>query len=210
MHPWLDVLSRLSRAPAVSIAEIRGRARGAGSEFALACDMRFASRERALMSQFEVGIGSIPGGNPMIRLAELCGRGRTLEIILGADDISGADAEQYGYVNRALTDHELSPFVDRIAKRIASFEKYAISGAKKLVDAATLPDDSAFMPALRAFFEASQQKNTRDRVMSLIERGLQKRSDVELRLGEVVGEPLAPRPAATTNSTQLSQQDRRT
>lgn len=84
LHPWADVLVRLSRAPVASIAEIRGRARGAGSEFVLSCDMRFASRERAILGQFEVGMGAVPGGNPMARLAGLMGRGRGLEVILGA------------------------------------------------------------------------------------------------------------------------------
>ena len=84
MHPWLDALVRLSRAPVASIACIRGRARGAGSEFVLACDIRFASREKAVLGQFEVGIGAVPGGGPMARLPRLVGRGRALEILLGA------------------------------------------------------------------------------------------------------------------------------
>ena len=101
MPAWLDVLVRLSRAPVVSIASIRGRARGAGSEFVLACDLRFASRENTLLGQFEVGIGVLPGGGPMARLSRLVGRGRALEILLVADDLDGPRAEQYGYVNRA-------------------------------------------------------------------------------------------------------------
>ena len=101
MHAWLDLLVRLSRAPVVSIASIRGRARGAGSEFVLACDLRFASRENTLLGQFEVGTGVVPGGGPMARLARLVGRGRALEILLVADDLDGPRAEQYGYVNRA-------------------------------------------------------------------------------------------------------------
>src|SRR5436309_6652491 len=100
MDGWLELLERLSRAPVVSIASIRGRARGAGSEFVLACDMRFVSRENALVGQFEVGAGVVPGGGPMARLARLVGRGRALEILLVADDCDGPRAEQYGYVNR--------------------------------------------------------------------------------------------------------------
>ncbi|MGH2881136.1 MAG: enoyl-CoA hydratase/isomerase family protein, partial [Solirubrobacteraceae bacterium] len=61
MPAWTDVLARLSRARLVTIASIRGRARGAGSEFVLACDLRFASRENTLLGQFEVGIGVVPG-----------------------------------------------------------------------------------------------------------------------------------------------------
>ena len=107
MHAWLDLLVRLSRAPVVSIASIRGRARGAGSEFVLACDLRFASRENTVLGQFEVGTGVVPGGGPMARLSRLVGRGRALEILLVADDLDGPRAEQYGYVNRVIADDQL-------------------------------------------------------------------------------------------------------
>ena len=112
MHAWLDLLVRLSRAPVVSIASIRGRARGAGSEFVLACDLRFASRENTLLGQFEVGAGVVPGGGPMARLSRLVGRGRALEILLVADDVDGPRAEQYGYVNRVIADDRLDDEVD--------------------------------------------------------------------------------------------------
>src|SRR5713101_1250193 len=97
LQPLPDILVRLSRAPVVSIASIRGRATGVGSELALACDMRFASREKAILSHFEVGAGIVPGGGPMARLPRLMGRGRALEVLLGADDIPGDLAERYGY-----------------------------------------------------------------------------------------------------------------
>ena len=116
-----DMLVRLSRAPVVSIASIRGRATGVGSELALASDMRFASREKAILSQWEVGAGLVPGGGPMARLPRLMGRGRALEVLLGADDIRGDLAERYGYVNRSLPDAELDGFVEALAMRIASF-----------------------------------------------------------------------------------------
>ncbi len=107
LHPWPEMLVRLSRSPVVSIALIRGRATGMGSELALACDMRFASREKAILSQFEVGAGLVPGGGPMARLSRLMGRGRALEVILSADDVPGDMAERYGYVNRSLPDADL-------------------------------------------------------------------------------------------------------
>src|SRR4029077_21072557 len=110
-----DLLVRLSRVPVVTIALIRGRATGVGSELALACDLRFASREKAILSHFEVGAGLVPGGGPMARLPRLMGRGRALEVLLGADDIDGARAERYGYVNRALPDAELDDFVEALA-----------------------------------------------------------------------------------------------
>jgi len=102
--PWPDMLVRLSRAPVVSIAKIRGRATGCGSELSLACYMRFASRGKTILGHFEVGAAIVPGGGPMARLSRLMGRGRAMEVLLGADDIPGDLAERYGYVNRALPD----------------------------------------------------------------------------------------------------------
>src|ERR1700751_167510 len=139
LHPWPEMLVRLSRAPVVSIASIRGRATGMGSELALACDMRFASREKAILSQFEVGAGLVPGGGPMAQLTRLIGRGRTLEVILGADDVSGDLGDLYGYVNRSLPDADLDGFVDALATRIAPFDKQTIIDTKLLVHVASVP-----------------------------------------------------------------------
>lgn len=186
MHPWLDVLVRIARAPVASIAMIRGRARGAGSEFALACDMRFASAEKAILGQFEIGLGVVPGGNPMARLAGLMGRGRALEVVLGAEDFPGLIAERYGYVNRALPDAELDAFVDRFARRLAGFDKQAIASAKRLVDAVSLPDDAVFPQALAAYFETVQRPAARERSAALVRAGLQTRSPVEMELGKYV------------------------
>ena len=138
MHAWLDLLVRLSHAPAVSIAAIRGRARGAGSELALACDLRFASRENALLGQFEVATGLVPGGGPAARLPRLVGRGRALEILLVADDLDGPRAEQYGYVNRAIADDRLDDEVEAIATRLARFDHEAIARTKSSVDRVAL------------------------------------------------------------------------
>jgi enoyl-CoA hydratase/carnithine racemase len=140
MPAWIDVLVRLSRAPVVTIASIRGRARGAGSEFVLACDLRFASRENTLLGQVEVGLGVVPGGGPMARLARLVGRGRALEILLVADDLDGPRAEQYGYVNRLIPDNQLDAEVDAIAARLERFDHDAIVRTKAYVDQVTLPD----------------------------------------------------------------------
>jgi enoyl-CoA hydratase/carnithine racemase len=134
MHAWLDLLVRLSRAPVVSIASIRGRARGAGSEFLLACDLRFASRENTLLGQFEVGLGVVPGGRPMARLSRLVGRGRALEILLVADDLDARRAEQYGYVNRTIADADLDDEVEAMASRLAIFDHEAIARTKSYVD----------------------------------------------------------------------------
>src|SRR5262245_55114885 len=160
MPAWIDVLVRLSRAPVASIASIRGRARGAGSEFVLACDMRFGSRENAMLGQFEVGLGVVPGGGPMARLSRLVGRGRALEILLVADDIDGPRAERYGYVNRVVGDDELDAEVDRIASRLAMFDHDAIAQTKSHVDLATLPPDEELPPALADFFASSGRPGT--------------------------------------------------
>src|SRR6201995_142575 len=136
LEAWPDVLVRLTRAPFVSIALIRGRATGNGSELALACDMSFASREKTRLSQWEVGVGLVAGGGPMARLPRQMGRQRALEVLLSSNDIDGDLAEAYGYVNRSLPDSELDGFVDALAKRIASFDKWAIANTKRLVAAA--------------------------------------------------------------------------
>src|SRR5438309_3036911 len=154
LQPLPDMLVRLSRAPVASIALIRGRATGVGSELALACDMRFASREKAILSHFEVGAGIVPGGGPMARLPRLIGRGRALEVLLGADDIRGYFAELYGYVNRALPDTELDAFVDALAMRIASFDKQTIAETKNFVNVASLPPDFEIAPEWRALLDA--------------------------------------------------------
>ncbi len=133
LHPYLDNLVRLSKVPAVTISAIRGRVRGAGSEFVLATDIRFAG-DKAILGHPEVGFGSVPGGGPMARLARLVGRGRAAEILLGADDLPAELAERYGYVNRVLPDAGLAGFVDVFARRIAGFDKVAVEGTKALLD----------------------------------------------------------------------------
>jgi enoyl-CoA hydratase/carnithine racemase len=183
-----DMLVRISRAPVVSIASIRGRATGVGSELALASDMRFASREKAILSQWEVGAGLVPGGGPMARLPRLIGRGRALEVLLGADDIRGDVAELYGYVNRALPDAELDAFVDGLATRIASFDKQAIAETKRLVNIASLPSDAEIAPEWNAFIASLKRPAAQNRIKALMERGFHKPGDVESRLGYHVGQ----------------------
>src|SRR5689334_15332825 len=130
LPPWPDFLVRLTRAPIASIALIRGRATGNGSEIAIACDMTFASREKTIISQWEVGVGMVAGGGPMARLPQLIGRNRALEVLLSSEDIRADQAEAYGYINRALLDAELDPFVEALATRISKFDKWAIAQTK--------------------------------------------------------------------------------
>jgi enoyl-CoA hydratase/carnithine racemase len=127
---WRNFVLRLSSTAIVSIAKIRGRTRGIGNEFVLACDMRFASRQNALFGNPEVGVGLIPGGGALEWLPRLVGRSRALEIVLGADDFDADIAERYGWVNRTLDDDDLDSFVDRLVRRLASFDREVLSAAK--------------------------------------------------------------------------------
>src|SRR5215475_9472189 len=188
LQPLPDMLVRLSRAPVVSIASIRGRATGVGSELALACDMRFASREKAILSQFEVGAGIVPGGGPMARLPRLIGRGRALEVLLGADDLSADLAELYGYVNRTLPDTDLDAFVEALATRIASFDKRALAETKRFVDVASLPPDYEIAPEWDVCLASILRPAAQERIRMLLERGFQRPGDVEERLGYHVGQ----------------------
>src|SRR5580658_3277053 len=183
----MDTFVRLAKSPVVSIAKIRGCARGVSSEFVLACDMRFASRENTRLGQPEVGVGLHPGGGGTERLPHLVGRGRALEIVLSANDFDGDTAERYGYVNRALPDAELDGFVDALARRIASFDRRAIAAAKNLVNQVSLPSADRLLDALNSFQTALTWPETQRRIQALLDRGLQRESDFEHRWPEVLG-----------------------
>ena len=187
---WTDFLLRLSRSPVVSIASIRGRARGAGSEFVLATDLRFASRENAALGQFEVGIGVVPGGAPMARLARLVGRGRALEILLVADDFDGPRAELYGYVNRAIADDRLDGEVDAMAARLARFDRDALARTKSYVDQVTLPAESELTGPIADFRELFTRPAQQDQWARLQALGLNTDSDLERTLGRRVVESI--------------------
>jgi enoyl-CoA hydratase/carnithine racemase len=186
LHPYVDNFVRLSKVPVATISEIRGRTRGAGSEFVLATDIRFAS-EKAVLGQFEVGVGAVPGGGPMARLGRLVGRGRALEILLGGDDIPAGLAAEYGYVNRLIPDADIDDFTDAFARRIAAFDKVAVAGIKKLVDVGTLPDDDEFAPGLQAYFATAGRPQNRAFTELLIEHGLQQADGIETDLGAAIG-----------------------
>jgi enoyl-CoA hydratase/carnithine racemase len=187
LEAWPDILVRLTRAPFVSIALIRGRATGNGSEITLACDMSFASLEKAILSQWEVGVGMVAGGGPMARLPRLIGRGRALEVLLGSDDIRGELAQAYGYVNRSLPDAELDGFVDALASRIASFDKWAIANTKRLANT-TLPPDVEIAEGWDACIKSIGRPATQRNFKILFEKGFHKPGDVEKRLGYHLGQ----------------------
>jgi enoyl-CoA hydratase/carnithine racemase len=188
LEAWPDILVRLTRAPVVSIALIRGRATGNGSELALACDMTFVSREKAILSQWEVGVGLVAGGGPMARLPRLMGRARALEVLLGSDDIRGDEAEFLGYVNRSLPDAELGNFVDALATRIASFDKWAIANTKRLVNAASLPPDVEIAAGWDACLTSIMRPAAQERIKALLKQGFHQPGDAENRLGFYLGQ----------------------
>jgi enoyl-CoA hydratase/carnithine racemase len=188
LEAWPDILVRLTRAPVVSIALVRGRATGNGSELALACDMTFASREKAIFSQWEVGVGLVAGGGPMARLPRLVGRSRALEILLSSDDIRADQAESYGYVNRSLPDADLDGFVDALATRIASFDKWAIANTKRLVNEASLPQDVELAAGWDACMASIKRPTAQGRIKALMEQGFHKPGDAENRMGFYIGQ----------------------
>jgi enoyl-CoA hydratase/carnithine racemase len=187
LEAWPDILVRITRMPVVSIALIRGRATGNGSELALACDMSFASREKALLSQWEVGVGLVAGGGPMARLSRQMGRQRALEVLLSSNDIGGDLAEAYGYVNRSLPDTELDEFVDALAERIASFDKWAIANTKRLVNAASLPPDVEIAAGWDTCMASIPRPAAQGRIKAFFEQGFHEPGDAEDRLGFYVG-----------------------
>jgi enoyl-CoA hydratase/carnithine racemase len=188
MPMWVDLVLRLSKAPFVSIASIRGRTRGGGNELTLACDLRYASREQALFGQPEVGSGLLPGGGGSERLPRLIGRDRALEVILSSDDYDADLAERYGWVTRAIADADLDRFVDAIASRLASFDKPALAAAKAQVNRATLPPDADLRAAYAEYVDSLTWPGLqvrRPRFGKIVaENGVM---EVERRLGHYIG-----------------------
>jgi enoyl-CoA hydratase/carnithine racemase len=170
----MDTFVRLTKAPVVSLARIRGCVRGVSSEFVLACDMRFASRENTKLGHPELGVGLHPGGGGTERLPHLVGRGRALEIVLSANDFDGDTAERYGYVNRSLPDAELDGFVDALARRISSFDRRALVAAKNLVNEVSLPPFDRLLDSFTSFGTALGWPEAQNRVRTVLERGLQR------------------------------------
>lgn len=180
---WIDVVVRLNRSPVVSIAKIRGRTRGVGSEFILACDLRFASRQRAIFGQPEVGVALPPGGGALEWLPRLMGRARALEVVLTGDDFDAELAERYGWINRALDDDALDGFVEDLARRLAQFDRRTLGDLKAQVDRAHPPTPEDFEASNRMFWEALARPASRERRAGLGALGYGERSDFELNFG---------------------------
>lgn len=162
--------------------------RGAGSELVLACDMRFASRERAVFGQPEVGVGAVPGAGGAQHLPRLMGRGRALEVLLSSDDYSAEVAERYGWINRAVPDSTLDRFVDRLARRIARFPLAGIADTKFRVNAITLPSVSALDEDGHLFLEGAARPEFQNRIRALFAKNLQTDEGTEHELGAVLAE----------------------
>jgi enoyl-CoA hydratase/carnithine racemase len=173
---------KLSELDVVTIAKIRGRARGAGSERALACDMRFAARENAILGRIEIGAGTTPGAGGVRHLARLLGRGRAMEAIPGADDFGADQAERYGWINRALPDADLDAFVARLARRIVSFPADAVRSAKRVLNELTLTGADAIRADARRFHQLVASDTAKARTAALFAQGLQTRGPLELDL----------------------------
>ena len=184
---WTDLVLKLSKAPYITIAAIRGRTRGGGNELALALDLRYASREKAIFGQPEVGSGLLPGGGGTERLPRTIGRDRALEAILTSDDYDADTAERWGWITRALPDSELDAFVDTIAARLASFDRTSLAAAKAQVNRASLPPDADLVAAYGEFARSLTLPGFLTRAagtQAIVERaGI----DFEYRLGEYIG-----------------------
>ena len=176
----------LSASRLVTIAQIEGRVRGAGSEFVLACDMRFAARERAIFGQFEAAFGQVPGGGAAQYLTRLMGRARALEVMLSADDYDADIAERYGWINRALPAHELDRFVRALAHRIAAFPAAGHAAVKDRVNTISLAPLEDFRRDSDLFGVGVRSIETQSLIKDAMERGFQTR-DAEMELGEMLG-----------------------
>lgn len=184
---WTDLVLKLSKAPYITIAAIRGRTRGGGNELALALDLRYASREEAIFGQPEVGSGLLPGGGGSERLPRAIGRDRALEAILTSDDYDADTAERWGWVTRALPDSELDAFVDTIVGRLASFDRTSLASAKAQINRASLPPDADLVAAYREFAHSLTLPGFLARAAETQAVVEQAGIDFEYRLGHYIG-----------------------
>jgi len=187
-EPSLGLLFRyLSTSRLVTIAQIAGRVRGAGSEFVLACDMRFAARESAIFSQPELGFGLIPGAGGIQHLTRLLGRARALEVMLSADDYDAALAERYGWINRALPVATLGEVVRSLAHRIAGFPVAGRVALKDRINAIALAQPDDFHRDSDLFLERALDPESQRRTALAMTRGFQTHAG-EMALPKMLGQ----------------------
>lgn len=191
MPTWFDIVDRLGRAPFITVGLVRGRARGIGNEFLLGLDVRFASREKAVLGQLEIGSGIIPGCGGMQRLWRLIGKARALEAIVSGEDYDAELAERYGWVNRAVPDAELDGFVERFARRVATFDTDALRAVKEILREENPPPSTEEMASAHERFKVLL---ARPSVQQWLQRSgsltPQAILDLELNMGDRIG----PRP----------------
>ena len=185
---WRDFVRRLSSSSVVSVAKIRGRTRGIGNEFVLACDMRFASRQSAIFGNPEGGVGLVPGGGAMEWLPRLIGRSRALEFVLSADDFDADVAERYGWVNRTLDDDRLDSFVDALVRRLASFDREPLAAAKTQINRFGTPTASELQSSNDMIFPMVASPAAQARRSKLRGIGYGAPSDFELNFGRYLPE----------------------
>jgi enoyl-CoA hydratase/carnithine racemase len=180
---WRDLVLRISSAPVVSVAKIRGRTRGIGNEFVLACDMRFASRQNAVFGNPEIGVGLVPGGGAMEWLPRVVGRSRALEIVLSGDDFDADIAERYGWVNRTLDDDNLDSFVDTLGRRLCSFDREGLAAAKAQLNRFGTPTATEMQSSIDLLFSTLASPSAQTRRAKVRSAGYGTRSDFELNFG---------------------------
>jgi enoyl-CoA hydratase/carnithine racemase len=182
---------RLSVSRLVSIAQVEGRVRGAGSEFVMACDMCFAARESAIFAQPESGLGLVPGAGGLQHLARLVGRARALEIMLSAGDYDADLAERYGWINRALSAATLDDFVRSLALRIARFPSAVHAAIKERVNAIALAPAEDFRRDSDLFLEVGRYPEAQRRAQAAMKSGFQTR-DAEMDFARLMGDLADP------------------
>ncbi|RFU81213.1 enoyl- hydratase [Trichoderma arundinaceum] len=185
---WPSLAVRIANLSAITVVAVRGRARGFGADFANTCDLRFASRERAVFCQPELGAGIIPGGGAFEWLPRLVGRARALEILISSDDYDATTAELYGWINRAVPDAEFEDFVEKLARRIAGFDAKLLVETKRVVNARWgMPNQVDFAAGMALFAESTKWPGAGPRIKALFEKGMQQDGETERNMGAVLG-----------------------
>jgi enoyl-CoA hydratase/carnithine racemase len=191
LNDYHGMCERFRTMDKVTIAQIEGRVGGGGSELAASFDMRFGVRGKTIVNQMEVPLGILPGGSGTQRLPRLVGRGRAMEIILGAEDLDAETAERWGYLNRIFDAADIGPFVAALARRIATFPVEAVRLAKESINAADQPLSEGLPDEAYLFQRLLRSDGAQQNMRRFLEMGGQTR-DGELKVGELMGRVAKP------------------